>query len=1179
MKILNILTIICLIIILYIIIKNYYKNKEKFTSTCTASLTDWEKLTSQPQTGNELTDAKWEVLKGRLLATTKNKITFSLNDNLFLDTNNVLDYTIDINDYLKFNRNGVEEYWKPTKKWKDGVISHFCKELCILKLGYEWIKMESTENIQNFVELSTGIGEDKRNSIRELIKTNLNNGYAKLDETSFNQIIGASYVNTNNYIQVDGVNYKVAVNIPLGRKWKVGRQYGDYLSTDSIVLNDTSDPIVAYFNSLQANIGDTIVLTKNKYDELFSQFDLKENHVIHPNIGEKCFLVEYFEYDKCYQKSCAIFAEKEFDDYLKLINLRESMGFKATSFQHTTEIMDTSDTNLLNLVNRLQNTINDNKRTGDCSDELIYNKMMEVIKKGEFVRQDDSWDTTNCPPTYDAHTYVIKPTEGILATYNNICNDLDEKIYRKKINPEIYKYITSDWIHKSENSDYNFENTWSDIKNDINLSSKSNNGNNDSLKNKIISKNQLSELIVKYLDDSELMLHEYIRKPSCHGSLCYGKCIVIEKPNNKGTYMDSKNNDVGNDIIELYTDEYVHKWEQVSTAANTVSLTNTVLGNQLSNKKEFSESEWTSLSAESIIVNTIYTYNGINYKYLGLLPKYIRMGKIASNKYKEITANNVNNVGITTEGNILKSACDISQKKGNLVNLNERMKNEYDRLCFQYSDSDYKLYDNYNKVEFIKIDSIPTNAIDLSTLGQKTVKLNKINSDEKTKIFSTSGLSTECKFNECKDLGNITDTTKISLLSQHETAADNNIIIININDFGRIINNYNILENDYISTNNQNYYKVSTIYTDNIITKITSDFEQSEFPNKYIYTYDNFISINIDLHEIDVNQTYFVTVNSYIYKLVMDDVLKEFISRYIIQYDSITNVNLTNTEKCINDSGVSFFMSQELAEDTSLDSLNNSKNSWIAKNFEDEYDDTYRIAIGYNTSSPLTDVHANYWQNKFHNDNVCSDVGNPLNGNAQDSEDHLYYVNPNYNYGLKWLKLDPQPDTDELTNKTIIKIYDYNVITNTIDKNELSISMESKQNDVRFVNNSGGFVDMGVIDETYYLEVKFTESGQTETIYYKVHGSNKCSTSQICSSNTNEYYNTVFNNKLQTLYNEQKKCDELNNEPYNNRYAPDGIKSSFKTNKGFEINEIDKDNYDLYPKNYDISGYNEHIFT
>lgn len=1179
MKILNILTIICLIIILYIIIKNYYKNKEKFTSTCTASLTDWEKLTSEPSGGTELTDAKWNALKGRLLATPKNKITFSLNDNLFLDTNNVLDYTIDINDYFKLNRNGVDEYWKPTKKWKDGVISHFCKELCILKLGYEWIKMESSENIDNFVELSIDIGEDKRNSIREVIKTNLKNGYAKLNENSFNQIIGASYVNTNNYVEVDGVNYKVGVNIPLGRKWKVGRQFGDYLSSDSIVLSDTSDPIVAYFNNLQASVGDTIVLTKNKYEELFSQFDLKENHVIHPDIGEKCFLVEYFEYDKCYQKSCAIFAEKEFDDYLKLINLRQSMGYKATSFEHTTDIMDTSDTRLLNLVNRLQNTINDSKRTGDCSDKLIFDKMIEVIKKGEFVRQDDSWNTANCPPTYDPHTYVTKPREGIPETYNKICNDLDEKVYRKKINPEIYKYITSDWIHKSENIDYNFENTWDTIKNNIDLSSKSNNGNNDLLKNKIISKNQLSELIVKYLDDSEYLLHEYNRKPLCDDSgYCYGTCIVIEKPDDKGTYMDSKNNDIGSDIIELYTDEYVHKWEQVSTAANPVQLTNIELGNKLSeNKKEFSESEWTSLNAGSITVNTTYTYNGINYKYLGLLPKYIKMGKIASDKYKQITADNVDNVGKTASGNILKSTCDISQAKTDLANLNTEMASRYNTLCSKYNNpnSEYKLYDDYNKVKFIKVTSVPSDAIDLSTLAQKTVKLIEINSSDINEKFDreTGQKSNRvCKTYQCRNLGTITDATKISLLNKYKTPTGN--IIININDLGRIIDgNSSILENDYISANDQTYYKVLKISPANITAKITSDLEQSGYPDEYIYTYDNFIAINIDLHLIDVTKTHFVTVNSNKYKLEMDNVLTQFITNYKTQYNTINTVTLTNSEKCINGTGESLFMTKELAETSSLDMLNNDKNSWIDNNFATEYDDTYNTAVGYNATS-LTNVHANYWKNKFHNEDVCSSAGgNPLNADAPNN--HLYYVNPNYNYGLKWLKLGRQPNATELADKTIIKIYDYDVL-NTINKEDPSILMESQQNNVRFVHSNGVFVNMEDIDESYYLEVEFTEP--EETIYYKVHGSNKCSSSQICSSRTNNDYESDYHIKLSSLYEEQQDCNTLNSE-YGDRYSSD-VESTFQDTKGFPINEIgnNQDDYELYPKNYD-NGYTPYIFS
>ena len=82
---------------------------------------------------------------------------------------------------------------------KEGVVSHFCKELCILRLGYEWIKVN---NITNLSELSTDIGIEKTDSIRDLIRYNTNNEYAKLDETALNDILGSYYINDNNYIRL-----------------------------------------------------------------------------------------------------------------------------------------------------------------------------------------------------------------------------------------------------------------------------------------------------------------------------------------------------------------------------------------------------------------------------------------------------------------------------------------------------------------------------------------------------------------------------------------------------------------------------------------------------------------------------------------------------------------------------------------------------------------------------------------------------------------------------------------------------------------------------------------------------------------------------------------------------------------------------------------------------------------
>ena len=220
-------------------------------------------------------------------------------------------------------------------------------------------------------------------------------------------------------------------NIPVGRKWKVYTG-GSYSSSEKdAILTDVSDPIVSYFYGLTSNIGDTIILSEDKYFELFDGIDLTEKYVIRPNSADKCFMPELFDYDSCYHKSCAIFANREFDDYIKLINLRESTGFKTISFEHTTDIMNTSDNKLLNLVDQLQEVVNDRRIRDDCSYSLLIDKLVENIKVGDYVKHDDSINP-DCPKTYDPHTYIRKPTLNVPSTYTSICDDLDVKEYRRK---------------------------------------------------------------------------------------------------------------------------------------------------------------------------------------------------------------------------------------------------------------------------------------------------------------------------------------------------------------------------------------------------------------------------------------------------------------------------------------------------------------------------------------------------------------------------------------------------------------------------------------------------------------------------------------------------------------------------------------------------------------------------
>lgn len=1246
MKIFNILIVILSTIVIYIVLKNHYNKKiENFTVICTASLTDWEKKTSIPS-GKKLTNLKWNTLKTKLSESNNNIVSFSFKNDLFSDMNNVLDYTIDINDYLEIDKNGSKEYWKPIKKWKEGVVSHFCKELCVLKLGYEWIK---TDNITNLIELSNDIGVNKTNGIKQFIQLSINISplsqpdYAKLNTAEFDSIIGSSYINDNNYIDIDGIYYKVAANIPIGRKWKVYPASGSYVTSETdAILDNITDSNVIHFNDLIAsvNVGDTIILTERNYNSFFSGINLTEKYVIHPGRQGKCFKPELFEYDRCYQKSCAVFANKEFDDYLKLINLRESMGYKTSSFGHTTDIMKNSDNKLLNLVNQLQDKINDRPTRGNCSYSLMIDKLIEVIKIGEYVRQDDS-TSDKCTKTYDPYTYVKKPTRGSKISYNDICNDLDVKEYRKKINPEIYKYITTEWIDKDENTNYNFEKKWDVIKGDIDLTQKYG---NDSLKDKVISKNQLSELILKYLDDVEYLMHENHRKPTCFwDGYCDGTGIIIENPNTK-QFMDSKNNKLDeNDIIEVYTNKNSHYWKEVS--ATEVSTTSNIkdlpekLGIQLLyGTREFNETIWKGLKiVNNIIRYDIYKYDGKYYQYFGLLPRYIKMGKVAQDKYIEITSDNIENIGKKPDStNITKTQCnDIVINKinlnktdkldkiteltntyyDNLLNverenintlkqeinvINTDITSTHDSLCSKYDSSDYKLYTKYNLIKFTKNTSLnitDKDTIDLNGLTQKTIKLKEINTNQKNKKFNkhTSELLDKCKPNECRDFGNITDENNINILEEN---TNENIIIISLNDFSRIINNkVNILENDYILVNTTKLYKIFEIYHDNIIDKIDNDFSKESYPDIFKYTYDDFISINIDLHKIDINSKYYIIISDNNYELIMDNTFKKFITNYKSIYQQMTDINLTNTEKCINNEGELLFADNDAIikgtnsctgdnickenifekkynkiQYENIKKLDDNKKSWSGNELLPQYNDMYKEAVGHDIEvTQQNNTHSNFWKNKYHNEIQCPTYGTGKQIQVND----LYNVNPVNDYGLKWKKLSSDIDT---SGKTIIEIYDYDVLNTSLDSNEIIIDFTNSQNNIRFKNIEGNIINMSYITKNYYLMITYIgNDGNEFNNYYEVFSTNKCSSSQICSSKSNQTYIDDFNKHVQNIYSDQEYCNNLNTK-YTDRYTP-SQKTSFEQGNTFKINNsTNLESLVYYPNNYD-DNYNLYEFS
>ena len=110
-----------------------------------------------------------------------------------------------------------------------GVVSYFCSELCLLKLGYEWIKIKNVDNLE---DLSTKISEKEGESLRQLIINGIigeNNLYINLNKDDVDNLNIFRHINTESYISVDENLYKVAANEPLGKKWvKIDKTVGTW---------------------------------------------------------------------------------------------------------------------------------------------------------------------------------------------------------------------------------------------------------------------------------------------------------------------------------------------------------------------------------------------------------------------------------------------------------------------------------------------------------------------------------------------------------------------------------------------------------------------------------------------------------------------------------------------------------------------------------------------------------------------------------------------------------------------------------------------------------------------------------------------------------------------------------------------------------------------------------------
>jgi len=1245
MKIINILLIILLIIAIYKVIQNCNNSKiEKFNNdtSCSASLTHWKKVTTQPD-GTSLLGDEWEKLKYLIIINSKLKneliFNYSINDTNFgksdkkLYLPSELDYKININtnDYIKINIDGKTEFWHPSKNWKDGVVSYFCSELCLLKLGYEWIKIKNVDNLE---DLSTKISEKEGESLRQLIINGIigeNNLYINLNKDDVDNLNIFRHINTESYISVDENLYKVAANEPLGKKWvKIDKTVGTWddwtIIKKEVFGND--------YNLSGKNIK---ILSDTEYNEIKSTTDKMEYIAIDMSDEVSYYYIsKLFDYDMCYQKSCLQFAETKFDNYLNIINLRDSLGHKTSSFGHTTDLMYKTDKKILDLVENLQLTINHSEFTDKCSSNQIYNKIIELLKTNQYVRDDNNSST--CTKTYDPNAYVKRPYKdentGRNFYYDDICNELDDNSdYKEKLNPYLYSYITSDdgWLTKDEAIEYNFEKNWENIKNNIDVT------NIESLQthlqNKVIARNQLTELLVKYLDDTEYYMHENFRKPNkSYG----GKCAIIRDPNS-GKLIDSKNIPLDeSDVLNIYSDSniYMYTWKKIDNIimydtpteiVDDIIVRKLAGGEVIDGEVTFSTTavspETSTYIKNNFIIMHLYKFeqngNPFYFQYLGLLPEYIKYGK--NGKYIEITSNNLDKVDHDSYEYIKTSDCTsiidehidktqiklnkitedtnlyynsilqdkknkIEDKKNALEKLNYEIKASYDNICEKYNTNIYKLYTDYNivKLKLLSSNDDVESKINLNELTQKTVKL----------INITDSAIDYCTDNK-RCLGNIEGTYNILENNKNSDGS----ITLSINDFYRVVNKINILKNDVV-LHGSITYKISDIYNHNIEDDINNDVKLNKYPQIFSYSYNDFINKNIDLHKIDIDKEYYINLDGskYKYELIMDNTFKHFINNYKSVYESINSITLTNTEKCINNADEEIFAERDsIHKDNNpcrdplnntckekkftknytsemyglLDNLTINKDTWVENNLLKQYDDAYKLSTTGAPESILDNTHANYWKNKYGNETSCP----PDDENKPIIENGLYYVNPNYNNGLKWRKIEVNPPAN-ISSKLIIEIYDVNILYNQSIIGSEIIDFTHDQNNIIFIDAEKNYVSMDNITPNHYLKIR--DKNKNKDIYYQIYGNNKCSNSQVCSEKSNQEYARELNAEIIKIYEDQIYCNNLNTE-YLSIYGNElqntpFIEENLDISKS-DISEIFKslDYYPIYDNNFQLA--------
>ena len=528
---------------------------------------------------------------------------------------------------------------------------------------------------------------------------------------------------------------------------------------------------------------------------------------------------------------------------------------------------------------------------------------------------------------------------------------------------------------------------------------------------------------------------------------------------------------------------------------------------------------------------------------------------------------NINTIKDEENGKISSISIDSDY----ITNLKEDYQTKIRTIEEKISDNDSyfsttRPYKDYSNIVFTKETDANKinngNYIDITTLLRYKIDLEKIdleNFDGEIEKYKTENCPNN-KPNQCRKITIDTDITN----NNQKTIFDLYDFYINTIKVDHN-NQINIVIGDYIHVQGTNiYHKITNIYNDYPIN-FQNDF--TDFPEEKIYSFDEWIQKNIII--TDLTKDYYFIVKDgqtdVYYVLNIDRNNDEtskpkeenLLYQYVNQYNKDTTIAyLTDREKCI---GTEFTRSDariksenqcttdgaeckefgyRYIEDNfnNIPNLNNDKNTWINNNFITDYNEIYKLSTGQNKpekdlsntekdlSNPeeyLSNTEANYWRNKYKSGEECLTESE---GIKMIDDDGNYYVNPDYNYGLKWYYV-----TDNITNlpqgSIIINISNMDKIFNSIYSDVNEIDLRNSQEVVEFVDNNDNSIQMDVIDENYYLEIEFDDGISR---YYKVNGSNKCLSTQICSSRSNTEYRDEYNIHINKIDTDDRYCDTLN---------------------------------------------------